>query len=265
MSQETATITEMVEAEPDVDQTEVWARFWDKLTAVRDRLLDRFELAPHPSCAGLEEYTSGDFEGSLTTYTGPEVEWFVHSWIGNRKRSILDMNVTVFLGPHIDVPHLVLVLGTVPKLYHYSDLLARRDLADHPDHVSRYYEPENEHFLSFRSDERFHWSVSHGTYMRSILSPVGYSFMSERSDEVIEEFDRRIDERVDRWLALVDAAEPVPASEQAALRARDHRLRDRAYRLDPMNELARNFMDPDHVDRMIALRSGQAQMQEVDA
>jgi hypothetical protein len=265
VSKETRTITEMVQERPDVDQTEIWGRFWDVLSAVRDRLVERFEVAPHPSTADLDEYTMGDFEGSLNTYSGPELEWFVHSWIGNRKRSILDMNINVWLGPHIDVPHLVLVLGTVPKLYHYSDLIARRDLADDPNYLQRYYEPENEHFLSFRADERFHWSVSHGTYMRAILSPAGYSFMGERTDEVVEEFERRIDERVTRWLGLVDAAEPVPVEERAALQARDHRLRRNTYQLDPMNALAATFMGEDTVTRMVALRSGEAQLAEVGA
>jgi hypothetical protein len=262
---ETRTITEMVAERPDVDVTDVHAAYWDILSGVRDRILDRFDLAPHPSTADLASYTTGDFEGSLNTWTGDEVEWFVHSWIGNRKKSILDMNITVWLGPQVDVPHLVIVLGTVPRMYHYSELLARRDLPDHPDYVQRYYDPENDHVLSFWADQRFHWSVSHGTYMRAILTPASYSFMTEETEGIVDEFRRRVEERVDRWFAHVDNAAPVPVEEQAALRARDHRLRHNCYRLDPMNELAKNFMDPDHVERMVGLRMGAAQMAEVPA
>lgn len=262
---ETRTITEMVAERPDVDVSDVHARYWDILSTVRDRILDRFDLAPHPSSADLASYTTGDFEGSLNTWSGTEVEWFVHSWIGNRKKSILDMNITVWLGPHIDVPHLVIVLGTVPRYYHYSELLARHDLADSPDHIARYYEAENPHVLSFWADQRFHWSVSHGTYMRAIATPATYSFMTEETDGIIDEFERRITERVDRWFAAVDAATPVPVEQRAALQARDHRLRENCYRLDPMNELAKTFMDPDHVDRMVLLRMGHDQMQQTTA
>lgn len=261
-TQETKTITQMVAERPDVDVTDTWQQFWDILTGVRDRLMDRFDLNPHPSSADYAEYTTGDFEGSLNTYTGDEVEWFVHSWIGNRKKSILDMNITVWLGPQIDVPHLAIVLGTVPKYYHYADLLARRDLADNPDYLERYYGPENEHVLSFWADDRFHWSVSHGNYMRAILTPAAYSFMTEQTDGIIDEFRRRVESRVDRWLDAVDNAKPVPDGERPALADRDHRLRRNCYRLDPMNELAKSFMDPDHVDRMVKLRMGAAQLVE---
>jgi hypothetical protein len=260
MSMETRTITEFVRDNPDVDSMEIWRAYWDILSGLADRIFERFELERHPASAGLESWEHGAFEGSLNTYTGPQVEWFVHSWIGNRRNSILDMNVTVWLGPHIDVPHLALVLGTVPHLYHYSDLLARRDLAGDADYLQRYYEPENPHFLEWRGDERFEWSVSHGTYMRAVLSPVGYSFMTQRSDEHLAVIRERVEARFDRWLAMVDAAEPVPEEQRAALRTRDHYLREHCYTLDPMNELAKQFMGPEMVERLVPIRYGREQM-----
>ena len=117
-SQQIRTITEMVEAEPDVDVRESWTALWGILTEVKDRITAELPVERHASSADYDYYTAGDFEGSLTTWTGPEVEWFVHSWIGNRTASILDMNINVWLGQHIDVPHLCLVFGTVPKTMH---------------------------------------------------------------------------------------------------------------------------------------------------
>lgn len=269
MADETLTITEMVAADPHVDNTAVHERLWEVLTSFRDQLGERFDLTPHPSTADHAAWEAGDFEGSLNTYTGTgdtaSVAWFVHSWIGNRKNSILDMNINVWLGPEIDVPHFTNVFGTVPHLYHYSDFIARRDLMTDLDHLARYYEPENPHLLDFRAREQWTWSVSHGTYMRAILSPVGYSFMGDRSEECLDEFIAEAEARWARWLALVDAAEPVPVEERAALQARDEFLREKIYTLDPMNALAEKFMGAEMVDTMVKLRYGHTQLHPSDA
>jgi len=154
---EVKTIHEMLAEAPDVDVRETWEAFWNILSEVRDRVTAMLPVQAHPSSADYGYYNTGDggFEGSLNTFTGPELEWFVHSWIGNRQRSILDMNINVWLGPHVDVPHLVLVFGTVPMAYHYSDFIARRDLAADVDYLQRYYDPENADYLAFRGDPRF--------------------------------------------------------------------------------------------------------------
>jgi len=132
-SVQTKTIPEFLAEAPDVDTTELWAAFWEILTEAKDRITAELDVQPHPSSADLGSWTTpdGGYEGSLNTFTGdPDngVEWLVHSWIGNRKASILDMNLQVWLGPHIDVPHLVIVFGTVPNVFHFSDLVPRRDL-----------------------------------------------------------------------------------------------------------------------------------------
>ena len=257
---QTKTIPEFFAEAPDTDSMEIWGRFWDILGGLRDRVEERFELTPHPSSAQFGNWRSGSFEGSLNTYTGPEAEWVVHSWIGNRSQGILDMNFQVWLGPHVEVPHLVVVFGTIPKVFHYSDLTPRKELATNVEYMKKYYEPANEDFLEFRGDDRFTWSVSHGAYMRSIISPVGHSYTAERTDDVIESLEKRVGSRFDRWLGWVDSAEPVPEAERADLSARDHYLRENIYRLDPMNALASRFMKPDMVEALIEARFGAEQL-----
>lgn len=261
-SRQTKTIPEFLAEAPDTDSMEIWGEFWEILSGLRERVADRFELTPHRSSADLQSWRSGDFEGSLNTFTGPEAEWVVHSWIGNRSRGILDMNFQVWLGPHIDVPHLVVVFGTIPQIFHYSDFQARRDLATDLDYFGRYYDSQNTDFLSLRGDDRFTWSVSHGTYMRTIVSPVGLSLVAERSPDVVATLRADVTRRFDTWLGWVDAAEPVPEGDRAALATRDHFLREHIYRLDPMNALAATFMDPEMVERLIAARYGAAQLSE---
>ncbi len=262
VSQEVKTITQMLDEAPNVDVRASWEALWDILSDIKDRLLEEFPVERHPSCAGYEYYEAGGFEGSLNTFTGPTAEWLVHSWIGNRSASILDMNITVWLGPHIDAPHLCLVFGTVPHLFHYSDFIARRDIGVDADYVQRYYEPENEDYLAFRGDERFTWNVSHGTYMRAITSPVAHSYMAERTPENIEVLKGYVMKRFERWLELVGSAPPVPEAERAVLQARDHRLRKQCYTLDPMNALAVRAMGQETADKMVSLRYGAQQLEQ---
>lgn len=258
---ETVTLDQMLDAAPDVDVRDTWSAFWDTLTGIRGRIESALgPIERHPSSTDYDYYQAGGFEGSLSTFTGPRLDWFVHSWIGNRERSILDMNITVWLGPEIDVPHLCIVFGTVPLAYHYSDFVARRDLADDVEYLNRYYEPENADYLAFRGDPRFTWSVSHGTYMRAVLSPVCHSYTAERSSETVTALQSYVGKRVDRWLGYVDAATPVPTEQQAVLAARDRRLRRNSYQLDPMNALAARFMGEATAAKMVQLRMGAEQM-----
>ena len=259
-SRQTKTIPEFFAEAPDTDSMEIWGQFWDILGELRDRVADRFDIAPHPSSAGLDSWTSGSFEGSLNTSTGPEAEWVVHSWIGNRSQGILDMNFQVWLGPHIDVPHLVIVFGTIPRVFHYSDLIARRDLATDVDYLQRHYDPANEAFLAFRGDDRFTWSVSHGTYMRAVISPIGHSYTAERTDDVVAALRGYVMQRFEQWLAMVDAAEAVPGAERPAQAARDHFQREHINPHDPMNALAARFMDADMVGQLVEARLGAEQI-----
>jgi hypothetical protein len=260
VSKQVKTITEMLQEAPDVDVRASWESLWGILTEIKERIVAEFPVEQHPSSTPYEYYEAGGFEGSLSTYTGPQVEWFVHSWIGNRAASILDMNITVWLGPHIDAPHLCLVFGTVPHLFHYSDFIARRDIGVDYDYVQRYYEPENADYLAFRGDERFTWNVSHGSYMRAIISPVAHSYMAERTPENIEVLRGYVMKRFERWLDYVRTAPAVPEEERAALQARDHKLREQCYTLDPMNVLGERAMGVETARKMVALRAGLEQM-----
>jgi hypothetical protein len=262
---QTTTITQMLDAAPDVDVRDTWEALYGTLTDIKDRLTAEFEVVRHPSTEGRDYYTAGQFEGSLTAYSGPRVEWLVHSWIGNRSASILDMNINVWLDATVDAPHLCLVFGTVPHLFHYSDLIARRDLAADPEHLARYYEPENPHWLRFRGDERFTWSVSHGTYMRAVASPVAHSYTAERTPENVAAVQQYAEERFERWLELVRSAPAVPEHERPALAARDHQVRRLTYALDPMNALAERAMGVETARQLVELRTGSAQIAEAEA
>ena len=103
----------------------------------------------HPSCKNFENYTSpdGKYQGSLNTFTGPEVDWLVYSWLGQPKTSFCNMHLNMWLGPQVDVPHVSFVFGTVPDFFAYSDFPPRYDLWDAPEYCDKYYDQQNDSFL----------------------------------------------------------------------------------------------------------------------
>jgi Red chlorophyll catabolite reductase (RCC reductase) len=260
---QTKTIHEYLADNPDVDVTETHAALYGILTDLKARVERRFpDLVRQEASKGLDYWSteSGDFEGSLTTYSGPGVEHLAHSWVGNRKASILDMNLQVWLDQRIDVPHLVLVFGTIPDIFFYSDLVPRFDLMVDVDHLSRYYVEEDADFLALRGDPRLTWSVSHGTYMRAFNSPVAHSYTAARTSETVELLRSAATARVERWLDWVERADEVPEDRRAALRARDHAVRTYGYTLDPMNAISERFLGRERVQRLLDVRYGKAQI-----
>ncbi|WP_372809801.1 hypothetical protein [Litorivivens sp.] len=261
---DTKTIDQFLAENPNVDVSKAWERSWNILTDIKDKIAERFpNIALDPTCAGREYYTSpnGEFEGSYQSWTGEGVEWLVSSWLGNRKASILDMNATAFLGQETDVPHFIMVFGTIPKLFFYFDLVPRKDLRTNPEYLEKYYGGEaNEDFLALRGHPDFQWSVSHGTYMRALLSPSALSLSAELDDKNIDVLEEYAYKFLNRWLGWLDNATPLPESERVAQQQYDHTVRRLGYELDPMNKLAAQVFGEDQVEKMIQMRLGNEQM-----
>lgn len=261
---DTKTIDQFLAENPDVDVSKAWERSWTILTDIKDKIAERFpRLELDPSCADREYYTSpnAEFEGSFKSWTGEGVDWLVSSWLGNRKASILDMNATAFLDQQTDVPHFIMVFGTIPKLFFYFDLVPRQDLRVNPDYLEKYYGGEaNEDFLALRGHPNFQWSVSHGTYMRALLSPSALSLSAELNDENLDTLEDYAYRFLNRWLGWLDKATPTPETERATQQQYDHTVRRLGYQLDPMNKLAAQVFGEDQVDQMIQMRMGAKQM-----
>jgi hypothetical protein len=260
------TITEFLAEQPNVDVSRAWERCWGIHSGIVERVKTRLPVTRHPSTVGHEYYTSLDksMEGSFNAYSGPRVEWLVHSWLGNRRASLLDMNATVFLSQQNRVPHLVIIFGTVPKLFFYADYTPRVDLRTNLDYVNKYYEPANASAIRFRGQTNFTWNWSHGTYLRGLMSPVCTSVMAELNEENITACENYLQEFVDRWFGWLDEAEahPLPATERLAQQKYDHYVREIGYRTDPMNVLAQRAFGPEEFKRRLELRIGTAQIEE---
>lgn len=260
---ETKTIMEFLSENPNVDVSRAWERCWKIQQNIVDRVRDRFQLERHPQAdEGYWTSPDGQLEGEFRGYTGPEVDWVVHSWLGNRKASILDINATVFLSQQNRVPHLCVIFGTIPRLYFYAEYTPRVDLRTNYDYLLKYYEPANQEFLKFRSDPTWTRFVSHGTYLRALMSPIATSSHAELNDDNLDTCERYLGTFVDRWFRWLDEAETVPEEERAAQQAYDHAVRELGYRTDPMNVLPQKILGEAEFNRRLEMRIGTRQMEE---
>ncbi len=82
----------------------------------------------------------------------------------------------------------------------------------------RHYGVINEEYLALRGNPAFQWSVSHGTYMRALTNPSTQSLMGELNDDNIDLLSDYAYRMLDHWPGWLDAADPVPVAERAALR-----------------------------------------------
>lgn len=264
MNSDTKTIDQFLAENPDVDVSQAWERCWGILSSIKARIAERFPgLEPEPNCADRQYYTSpnGEFEGSMQAWSGPGCDWLVNSWLGNRQASILDMNATAFLDQQTDVPHFVMVFGTIPRLFFYFDFTPRRNLMTDTAYLDRYYGPINDEYLALRGNPDFQWSVSHGTYMRALTNPSTQSLTADLNDEnigLLEDYALRM---LEHWLGWLDNAQPVATEGRAALQAYDFRVRELGYARDPMNKLAEQVFGADQVQTMLDTRMGLEQMQ----
>ena len=264
---ETKTIMEFLAENPNVDVSRAWERCLGIHSKIVKRVQARFPVTRHAQNEGQDYWTSPDkqLEGGFWGYTGEQVDWLVYSWLGNRKASLLDMNATAFLSQQTRVPHLGVIFGTIPKLYFYAEYVPRVDLRTNPEYLAKYYEPANEAFLKFRADPKWTRFVSHGTYLRALMSPVAVSSHAELNDDNISTCENFLTEFVDRWFRWLDDADVVPEEERAAQQAYDYKVRELGYRTDPMNVLPQRILGQQEFNRKLEMRIGTQQIEETRA
>lgn len=249
----TRPLLELVDERPDVDNRELFDALWGIMADLRRKLDARFQLSPDPSTKDLQPYqaANGSAKGVLGAWTGPEIDWMIHSWIGTPKTSFTNMHLTVWLGPQIKVPHFGMALGTTPDVFMYLDYLPRVDLMTDLATLDRYYEPANKRALELATDPRFAPFASQELYMRQSQSATSLCYLVKPSAEIIEKIRGLAHEMLDRWLGWVDAAEPVPTQERAALAARDLLVRRTICERDPANVFGERLFGKEMTTRLI--------------
>ncbi|OPC79667.1 oxidoreductase [Embleya scabrispora] len=247
-------VEDMLDDSPVVDVTEtflVWKALLDELKAKIDA---RFTLVRDPSTLDLETYGNPPDGpgGSIAAYTGPYVDWMVHSWLGNPTQGFANLHLTVWLGPHIRVPHLGIALLVWPQGWFYLDSLPRTQLVADGDYFDRYYAPLEDEWLKVR-DEYAHlsWFTSRAGFIRTSLSPTAYCYSMPTTPEHIDLVSRLTHAHVDRWLGWVDRAPRVPDGERAELAARDLAMRRNIAERDPANVMGVRYFGQDTTDRLV--------------
>lgn len=243
MTETVRNVVDMLDEQPTVDRTEVYERLWALAGSLRGRFDERFELAIDPSCEPLEAYGATDrgARGSLRTYAGPELDWFVHSWVGDPEQSFTNIHVTGWLGPQVAVPHIGFAFGTLPRLWFMIEYMPRSDLSVDLAALDAYYAPVNERWLEVRADPRFTYFVSRSLYVRQVMSETSFVFTCDETDENLAFIEQLSHEQLTQWLGWLDEAPPVPVGEREAMAARDLLVRRTTSERDPANVIAERF------------------------
>lgn len=250
------------ESGASVDVTPAYTALWALVDELRQKVEKRFALTRDPSTERFETYSGDDGQGggpsgTIRAYTGPEVDWMVHSWIANPTASFTNLHLTVWLGPQVRVPHFGLAFGTFPQVWCYLDYLPRADLLVDLDYLDTYYEPLNEEHLDVRSRDGLDVFVSRALHVRESLTDTAHVFSCADHDLALPLVTELAHARLDRWLQWVDEAPEVPEPERAALRERDEAVRRNIAERDPANVMGvRYFGEEMTADLVRALWGG---------
>lgn len=237
--------------------TDVSATFAD-WTALVDRLAtkvkNRFELHRDPSTDALESVvTENGPKGTIRGYTGPEIDWMIHSHMENTAVGFVNVHLTIWLGPQVRVPHFGMALGAFPQGWLFLDSVPRTYLMNDPEYFDKYYAPLNEEWEKVHAEndwiEKF---VSRDAFVRASLSPTAMCFMAPGDDRLTELVTGIAERHLDRWLQWVDEAERVPEEEQAELAALDLNIRRNIAERDPANVVGERFFGPDMTKTMVS-------------
>jgi hypothetical protein len=255
MAEETIkSVAEMLAERPQMDNLPVFNRLYDISLELRKKIEARFELRPDASVKDFQPYhglPGTGATGSQFTFSGPEIDWFVHSWIGNPQYGFCNIHITVWLGPQINIPHFGLAIATVPDVFFYMDYIPRVDLMTDLAYLDHYYEPVNERYLEIRKRPDLAYFTSKSLYVRQALSETAICYTCPPSDERLAFVRSLAHEMLDRWLKWVDEGTPVPASERAALAARDLAIRRNIAERDPANVVGDRLFGKEMTDRLV--------------
>ncbi|MFD3677021.1 hypothetical protein [Streptomyces sp. NPDC058613] len=246
-------VQDMTDDAPVTDVTETFLLWQELLEELKDKVAARFELRRDPSTEELESFgDAGGPRGSLAGFSGPDVDWMIHSWVGDPARGFVNLHLTVWLGPHIRVPHLGLALLCWPGGWFYIDSVPRTSLVADTDYFDRYYAPAEAQWLAVREEyEDLSWFTSRTGFIRGSLSPTAYCYSMPRDEPHVRLVRRLMHEQVDRWLRWVDEAEPVAPQERAALAETDLNIRRNIVERDPANIMGVRFFGEQTTDMLV--------------
>lgn len=260
MSSITTPIDAMVTANPCVDNQKLFNTLWRLNNELFDKVKNRFELQQDPCCSDLQPYCGIDgANGYIGAFTGPEIDWLIHSWTGNPKASFSNIHLSIYLGPHINVPHFGFALGTTPDIFWYMDYIPRTDLFTDTQYLDRYYSGDvNESYLLLNSNDNLSRFISRDVYTRTAQTPCSHCYGLPANNDNIEIIYKEAHRQMDRWLQWVDSAEEVAVEQRNSLAERDFLVRKTICERDPANVIAERLFGKSMTTRLIDTLSGVA-------
>ncbi|MDY6898784.1 MAG: red chlorophyll catabolite reductase [Cyanobacteriota bacterium] len=229
-------------------------QLWGITCELKQKIETRFDLHSQASTQDVSEFSSqdGNLKGSLNAWKGKEIDWLVHSWLGNPEKSNFStMRLTTWLGSHIQTPHLAFEFGTLPHIFFYMDYIPRTDLYTNLEYLNRYYEPVNETFLNLQANPDLTPFVSKSAYVRSFQSPISLCYTCLPNDDTINLIRTTAYEMTERWLMWVDEAAPIPENMRSNLAERDLFIRRSSAENDPGNKMAAQMLGTQLTDKLV--------------
>jgi len=255
MSQNLKYVQDFLDDAPVTDVSAIFAEWTDIIEGLKTKAMAHFDLKRDPSTEELEAFSSdveGGPSGSVRGYTGPDVDWMIHSHMQNKGLGFVNVHLTIWLGPHIDVPHFGMALGAFPQAWMFLDSVPRKVISTDADYFRTYYEPFNQEWLTLHKEtpglEEF---VSRDAFVRATYSPTAWSFMAPGSQEIFDLARKTANAHMDRWLQWVDEATEVPLEKRAELAANDVATRRNIAELDPANVVAVRYFGEERTAQLV--------------
>lgn len=248
-------LMEMVDERPHIDNSVAFDELWGLVGDLRKQIDANFELTMDESTKALQPYEglpeSGGAKGFLSGWSGPEMDWMIHAWIGNPKFSFVNMHLTSWLPATTKVPHLAYALATTPDVFFYMDYIPRVDLMADLDYLDKYYEPMNALATEIRANPNFRYFYSKSLYVRQSLSETAFCYTCDYTPGNMAVIRRVAEGMMTQWLEWLKAGDPTPEAEQAALAARDLHIRRAIAERDPANVMGERLFGKELTDRLV--------------
>ncbi len=246
-------------AATQIDLTRAHELFLAGMRVLADKVRAAFSVERHPACEPYLDFRSpnGAMRGSVSAWTGADIDWMIDSWIGSPERGFTNHHITIYLPPTIPVPHLGFACGTIPDIFCFADLVPRTDLWVDTDELDRYHARFNDRAVAIAADPRFSPFISKEIYIRQAASPVAVCETCEVSEDNIAFIMSMFEETLDQWITWVKEAEATPAADRVALAARDRRVRENICHRDPANIVAEKVLGADMTNQLVRLLSAE--------